>query len=387
MADKPKTFADLGVSPEMCDRLERLGMKNPFPIQTSALPLALDGRDIFGQAQTGSGKTLAFAIPIIERAGDRGGSSGPSGSNPFALIMVPTRELAAQVTQVFKDIGGKLVVMSAFGGTPVVKDIARLEKGIDVLVATPGRLADLYERRALKLEDVRVLVLDEADRMLDLGFMYDMDWLIRRLPKERQTMLFSATLLPTVRQLARRYTTDPAHVEIEGTQVTVDEAEHRFFLVHPMDKLEVLFTLLESDQMSIIFTSTKRFAARLEDELRKRNIAVSALHGDMSQPARTTALARFTDGRSKVLVASDVAARGLDVTGIEQVINYDPPEDPTNYLHRTGRTARAGATGLAITLCTSQEKGHVEHMIQRLGLKNTIEEVFSTSPVLKELAS
>ena len=389
MADETQaeTFADLGVSPEMADRLARLGIKNPFPIQASALPLALAGKDIFGQAQTGSGKTLAFAIPIVEGAGDRGTTSGPSGRNPFALIMVPTRELAAQVTQVFKDIGGNLVVMSAFGGTPVVKDIARLDKGIDVLVATPGRLADLYERRALHLEDVRVLVLDEADRMLDLGFMYDMDWLIRRLPKDRQTMLFSATLLPTVRQLARRYTTDPAHVEIEGTQITVDEAEHRFFLVHQMDKLEVLFTLLESDQMTIIFTSTKRFAARLEDELRKRKVSVSALHGDMSQPARTSALARFTDGRSKVLVASDVAARGLDVTGIEQVINYDPPEDPTNYLHRTGRTARAGATGLAITLCTAQEKGHVEHMIQRLGLKIPIEEVFSTSPVLKELAS
>lgn len=382
-----RSFADLGVSAGMTDRLERLGIKSPFPIQTSAVPLGLAGRDIFGQAQTGSGKTLAFAIPIVEGAGDRGPSSGADGRNPFALIMVPTRELAAQVTQVFKDIGGGLQVMSAFGGTPVVKDIARLEKGIDVLVATPGRLADLYERRALHLDDVRVLVLDEADRMLDLGFMYDMDWLIRRLPKERQTMLFSATLLPTVRQLARRYTTDPAHVEIEGTQVTVDEAEHRFFLVHQMDKLEVLFTLLESGQMSIVFTSTKRFAARLEEELRKRNVAVSALHGDMAQAARTKALARFTDGRSKVLVASDVAARGLDVTGIEQVINYDPPEDPTVYLHRTGRTARAGATGLAITLCTQQEKGHVEHMIQRLGIKKPIEEVFSTSPVLKELAS
>jgi len=382
-----RTFADLGVSAEMTDRLERLGIKSPFPIQTSAIPLGLAGRDIFGQAQTGSGKTLAFAIPIVEGAGDRGPSSGSDGRNPFALIMVPTRELAAQVTQVFKDVGGGLQVMSAFGGTPVVKDIARLEKGIDVLVATPGRLADLYERRALHLDDVRVLVLDEADRMLDLGFMYDMDWLIRRLPKERQTMLFSATLLPTVRQLARRYTTDPAHVEIEGTQVTVDEAEHRFFLVHQMDKLEVLFTLLERGQMSIVFTSTKRFAARLEEELRKRNVPVSALHGDMSQASRTNALARFTDGRSKVLVASDVAARGLDVTGIEQVINYDPPEDPTVYLHRTGRTARAGATGLAITLCTSQEKGHVEHMIQRLGIKKPIEEVFSTSPVLKELAS
>jgi ATP-dependent RNA helicase DeaD len=376
----PGGFAELGVSPQMQDRLQRLGIESPFPIQASAIPVALEGRDIFGQAQTGSGKTLAFAIPIVERSENK-------GKNPFALIMVPTRELAAQVTQVFKDIGGDLVIMSAFGGTPVNKDIQRLEQGIDVLVATPGRLADLYERHALHLDDVRVLVLDEADRMLDLGFMYDMDWLIRRLPKERQTMLFSATLLPTVRQLARRYTTDPVHVEIEGAQLTIDEAEHRFFMVHPMDKLEVLFTLLESKQMTIIFTSTKRFAARLEDELRKRKVQVSALHGDMSQTSRTKALARFTEGRSKVLVASDVAARGLDVTGIEQVVNYDPPEDPTVYLHRTGRTARAGAAGLAITLCTAQERGHVEHMIRRLGLKEKIEEVFSTSPVLKEVAS
>jgi superfamily II DNA/RNA helicase len=374
------TFASLGVSPELAERLAKLGIAKPFPIQAKAVPLALEGRDIFGQAQTGSGKTLAFGIPIVERSGVR-------GEGPGALVMVPTRELAAQVTQVLKDIGGSLKVMSAFGGTPVKADVAKLEQGIDVLVATPGRLADLYERRALHLGDVKILVLDEADRMLDLGFMYDMDWLIRRLPTERQTMLFSATLLPTVRQLARRYTVDPAQVEIEGTQQTVDEAEHHFFLVHPMDKLEVLFTLLESDQMTIIFTSTKRFAARLEDELRHRKIQVSALHGDMSQTSRTRALARFTDGRSKVLVASDVAARGLDVTGIEQVINYDPPDDPTNYLHRTGRTARAGATGIAITLCTSQEKGHVEHMIKRLGLKLEIEEVFSTSPILKEIAS
>ena len=375
-----QTFASLGVSPELQKRLDKLGIKTPFPIQAKAVPLALEGRDIFGQAQTGSGKTLAFGIPIVERSGER-------GEGPGALVMVPTRELAAQVTQVLRDIGGRLTVMSAFGGTPVNKDVARLEQGIDVLVATPGRLADLYERRALHLGDVKILVLDEADRMLDLGFMYDMDWLIRRLPQQRQTMLFSATLLPTVRQLARRYTIDPAQVEIEGTQQTVDEAEHHFFLVHPMDKLEVLFTLLSTDQMTIIFTSTKRFAARLEDELRHRKIQVSALHGDMSQTSRTKALARFTDGRSKVLVASDVAARGLDVTGIEQVINYDPPDDPTNYLHRTGRTARAGAAGIAITLCTSSEKGHVEHMIKRLGLKQEIEEVFSTSPILKELAS
>ena len=375
-----QTFASLGVSPELQERLSKLGIEKPFPIQAKSIPVALAGRDIFGQAQTGSGKTLAFGIPIVERVAER-------GEGPGALVMVPTRELAAQVTQVLRDIGGKLVVMSAFGGTPVKKDIERLGQGVDVLVATPGRLADLYERRALNLDSVRILVLDEADRMLDLGFMYDMDWLIRRLPKERQTMLFSATLLAEVRQLARRYTVDPAQVEIENPSVTIEEAEHRFFLVHQMDKIEVLHKLLSSGQMTIIFTSTKRFAARLEDELRSRKIQVSALHGDMSQTSRTKALARFTDGRSKVLVASDVAARGLDVTGIEQVINYDPPEDPTVYLHRTGRTARAGATGIAITLCTQQEKGHVEHMIKRLGIDKEIEEVFSTSPILDELAS
>ena len=380
-----KTFADLGVSEGLQKRLRKVGIEHPFPIQEAAVPVALAGKDIFGQAQTGSGKTLAFAIPIVERALTM--NRGERGQHPFALIMVPTRELAAQVTEVFRDIAGELVVMSAFGGTPVVKDIARLEKGIDVLVATPGRLADLYERHALHLDGVEVLVLDEADRMLDLGFMYDMDWLIRRLPKERQTMLFSATLVPTVRQLARRYTVEAEHVEIESAHVTVDEAEHRFFLVHQMDKLEVLFTLLEKGQYTIVFTSTKRFAARLESELKERKISVSALHGDMPQAARTKSLARFSEKRSMVLIASDVAARGLDVTGIEQVINYDPPEDPTAYLHRTGRTARAGASGIAITLCTAQEKGHVEHMIKRLGLKNEIEEVFSTSPVLKEIAS
>jgi ATP-dependent RNA helicase RhlE len=359
----------------------------PTPIQRQTIPVILDGRDVLAVAQTGTGKTAGFTLPLLQRLCAR--KPAPGVRPVRALILTPTRELAAQVEQCVADFGRYLPIRSTaiYGGVSIRPQIAQIRRGVDVVVATPGRLLDHASQRTIDLSRVEVLVLDEADRMLDLGFMYDMDWLIRRLPTHRQTMLFSATLHPAVRQLARRYTTDPASVEIEGTQVTVDEAEHRFFLVHQMDKLEVLFTLLESGQMSIIFTSTKRFAARLEDELRKRNVSVSALHGDMSQPARTKSLARFTDGRSKVLVASDVAARGLDVTGIEQVINYDPPEDPTAYLHRTGRTARAGATGLAITLCTAQEKGHVEHMIQRLGLKIPIEEVFSTSPVLKELAS
>jgi ATP-dependent RNA helicase DeaD len=381
MQQTTSTFESLGVPSPIARRLEKSGITSPFPIQAQALPSALAGRDLFGQAQTGSGKTLAFAIPVVAAAGER-------SPGPFALIMVPTRELCAQVAEEFRKIGGNLVTMSAFGGTAVKKDIARLEKGIDILVATPGRLADLYERDVLKLNHVRVLVLDEADRMLDLGFMYDMDWIIRRLPKDRQTMLFSATLVPSVRQLARRYTNDPEHIEIESEQMVIEEAEHRFFEVHAMDKLQVLVALLGKQPKTIVFTRTKRYAARLVEELRKEGLSVDALHGDMPQTARTKALKRFTEGQVKILIASDVAARGLDVVGIEQVVNYDPPDDPTSYLHRTGRTARAGAPGLAVTLCAGHnERGHVEHMLQRLGLDAEIEEVFSTSPVLRELAS
>jgi superfamily II DNA/RNA helicase len=381
MSHDATTFESLGVPAEIAARLEKNGITAPFPIQAKALPPALAGKDLFGQAQTGSGKTLAFAIPLVAGARDR-------APGPFGLVMVPTRELCAQVAEEFRKIGGGLVVMSAFGGTPVKKDIARLEKGIDILVATPGRLADLYERGVLILDHVRMLVLDEADRMLDLGFMYDMDWIIRRLPKERQTMLFSATLVPSVRQLARRYMQEPEHVEIESEQMVIEEAEHRFFEVHPMDKLQVLMTLLSKQPKTIVFTRTKRYAARLVDQLSKEGLAVDALHGDMPQPARTKALKKFTDGKVKILIASDVAARGLDVVGIEQVVNYDPPDDPTSYLHRTGRTARAGAPGLAVTLCSAgHERGHVQHMLKRLGLDAEIEEVFSTSPVLRELAS
>ncbi|HEV2755866.1 MAG TPA: DEAD/DEAH box helicase [Actinomycetota bacterium] len=378
--DEQVTFASLDVPEDILARLEKRGFSHAFPVQARVLPFAMAGRDVFGQAQTGSGKTLAFAIPIVAAATER-------GKHPYALVMVPTRELAAQVAEEIDAISGGLKVMAAYGGRPVAKDLAKLQRGIDVVVATPGRLADLYERGAMVLDHVKILVLDEADRMLDLGFMYDMDWLIRRLPAERQTMLFSATLASSVRQLARRYMTDPEHVDVAAEATLVEDVEHRFFLVHNMDKLQVLLTLVEKQPLTIVFTRTKRYAARLNDELRKKNIAVAALHGDMPQGARTKALADFTSGKAKVLVASDVAARGLDVANVEQVINYDPPDDPTSYTHRAGRTARAGATGLCVTLCTFEERGHVELMLRRLGLDAPIEEVFSTSPVLKEMAS
>ncbi|MDQ3958619.1 MAG: DEAD/DEAH box helicase [Actinomycetota bacterium] len=374
------TFRSLGIPEDVLGRLEKRGFESPFPVQARVLPVALAGKDVFGQAQTGSGKTLAFAIPIVA-------ASQEKGRHPFALVMVPTRELAAQVAEEIDAISGGLRVMAAYGGRPVVKDVAKLERGIDVVVATPGRLADLYERGAMVLDHVRILVLDEADRMLDLGFMYDMDWLIRRLPSKRQTMLFSATLASSVRQLARRYMVEPEHIDVAEEGTLVEDVEHRFFLVHSMDKLQVLAALVAKEPLTIVFTRTKRYAARLNDELRKKGIRVAALHGDMPQAARTKALADFTEGKAKVLVASDVAARGLDVAGVEQIVNYDPPEDPTAYTHRSGRTARAGATGLCVTLCTWEEKGHVELMLRRLGLEVPIEEVFSTSPVLKEMAS
>ncbi|MEA2477152.1 MAG: hypothetical protein QOC87_1351 [Actinomycetota bacterium] len=378
---EPSTFEELDVSPEVIARLSKNDISAPFAIQTRVLPPALAGQDVFGQAETGSGKTLAFAIPIIERAPKE------KDVRPWALVMVPTRELAAQVADEIRKISGGLKVMSAYGGTPVAKDIQRLEKGIDVVVATPGRLADLYERGALVLDRVAILVLDEADRMLDLGFVYDMDWLIRRLPAQRQTMLFSATLPPAVRQLARRYTTDATHVEVVSAGPMVESSEHRFFVVHALDKFQVLLTLLGREPRTLVFVSTKRFAAKLESELRASGIAAAGLHGDMRQGARTTALARFTSGKATVLVASDVAARGLDVEAIGQVINYDPPQDPTTYLHRSGRTARAGAPGLVVTLCTSKERGHVQQMLAHLHLDAAVEEVFSTSEILRDLAS
>ena len=379
-AHEPVTFRSLGIPEDVLARLEKRGFKTAFPVQASVLPVAIKGRDVFGQAQTGSGKTLAFAIPIVAAAAKK-------GPHPYALVMVPTRELAAQVAEEIDAISGGLKVMAAYGGRPVAKDLAKLQRGIDVVVATPGRLADLYERGAMVLDHVQILVLDEADRMLDLGFMYDMDWLIRRLPADRQTMLFSATLATSVRQLARRYMVDPAHIDIAPEATLVEDVVHKFFLVHGMDKLQVLLALVEKQPLTIVFTRTKRYAARLNDELRKNGISVAALHGDMPQGARTKALADFTQGKAKILVASDVAARGLDVANVEQVINYDPPEDPTSYTHRAGRTARAGATGLCVTLCTFEERGHVELMLRRLGLDAPIEEVFSTSAVLKEMAS
>jgi ATP-dependent RNA helicase RhlE len=358
-----RSFLDLGVSSAVVDALATRGITAPFAVQSLVMTDALAGSDVFARSQTGSGKTLAFAIPIVERL-RRGGAT------PSALVLVPTRELAQQVADDFAPIATAkgLRVGVAYGGTNV-REQSRGAARADVLIATPGRLQDIAERGLVKLESVSILVLDEADRMLDMGFQPQVDRIVRRLPKERQTMFFSATLDGAVGHLARAYTRDAVLHEVESQTKTADEIEHRFLPVSQDGKVDALVELLQKDrQLTLIFVRTKRGVDRLAKKLKARDLRVEGLHGDMTQPARTRALQRFESGRVDVLVATDVAARGLDLEHISHVVNYDPPEDDKGYVHRIGRTARAGRSGTGITLVTADQQGDVSRMAARLDL-------------------
>jgi superfamily II DNA/RNA helicase len=358
-----RSFADLGVSRAVVDALKERGVEAPFAIQSLVMQDAIAGRDVLARSQTGSGKTLAFAIPIVERL-----SKG--GATPAALVLVPTRELAQQVADEFAPVakakGLKMGV--AYGGTSV-NEQGRVAARADVLIATPGRLEDLATRRMVKLEGVRILVLDEADRMLDMGFQPQVDKLVRRIPKDRQTMFFSATLDGAVGKLARAYTREPVLHEVESLHRTVDEVDHLFIPVSAHSKVEALIELLEKDrELTLVFVRTKRGADRLVRKLKAKGLRAESLHGDMSQPARQRALALFDSGKSDVLVATDVAARGLDLERISHVVNYDPPEDDKAYVHRVGRTARAGRSGTGVTLVTAEQQGDISRMAARLDL-------------------
>lgn len=357
------TFADLGVSEPVARAVAEAGARVPFPVQAVALPDALAGRDVLVRSPTGSGKTLAFAIPIVERLG----SGAPT---PAALVLVPTRELAAQVADAFAAPAGArgLAVAVAYGGVPL-RDQARAAARAHVLVATPGRLEDLAARRLVDLSRVSVLVLDEADRMLDLGFQPQVDRIVRRLSGERQTMFFSATLDGEVGRLARAYTRAPARHEVAAEARTAPGADHRFLPVDPHGKVEALVELLAGPRgLALVFVRTKRGADRLGRRLRARGVAAGALHGDLTQAARERALARFAAGAVDTLVATDVAARGLDLERITHVVNFDPPQDDEGYVHRVGRTARAGRAGTGITFVTPEQRGEVGRMAARLDL-------------------
>ena len=362
-------FRALGVSDAVSELLAAQGIETPFPIQSQVIPEGLRGGDVLAKSPTGSGKTLAFAIPILERL-------DPSSSQAQALVLVPTRELAVQVTDVFASIAGPrgLRVASVYGGTQVRKQ-AGDARGAQVLVATPGRLQDVVDRRLVDLDHISVLVLDEADRMLDMGFKPQVDKLVRRLPSERQTMFFSATLNGEVGELARKYTRFPARFEGDlPEEHRSGEIEHQFIPVTADNKVDKLVELLPDDGgLTLVFVRTKAGADRLVEKLRRREIDAVAIHGDKAQAQREKALAHFDSGKVRTLVATDVAARGLDVDDITHVINFDPPEEAAAYTHRVGRTGRAGRGGTGITLVLPEQQAEVSRVARLHGQAEVFE--------------
>jgi superfamily II DNA/RNA helicase len=357
------------VSAAVVRALAARDITSPFKIQSLVLPDALAGRDILAKAPTGSGKTIAFGVPLVERTEE-------SATIPSALVLVPTRELALQVAEELGSLAAakELKVGLAYGGTPVGAQAKRL-RGAHIVVATPGRLQDLVDRRLLSLDGVRILVLDEADRMLDMGFRPQVERIVRRTPRNRQTMLFSATLDGEVGVLAREYTRDPSRFEARREEAHDDgEIAHHFVPVTPAGKLDTLVELLDSEAgLSLVFVRTKRGADRLADKLKRRGVSVVAMHGDMAQGQRERALDRFRSGRATTLVATDVAARGLDLEDIAHVINFDPPEDDKGYVHRVGRTGRAGRSGRGSTLVLPDQQAEVGRVAAMAGHRETFE--------------
>jgi len=376
------TFEELGVAPELVAVLSSQGIKAPFPVQAITIPDAIAGRDVCGKAKTGSGKTLAFGLPLLMRLGT------PAPRRPRGLVLVPTRELAIQVAEVLEPLaealGRRAVVL--YGGADIERQIKKLNKGVDVVIATPGRLIDLSDRGEVSVADVEVAVLDEADRMADMGFLPQVDWVLRRIEKPHQTMLFSATLDGDVDRLVRRHLTDPVRHEVASARVTVDLMEHRFLQVHQMDKVKVVASICRGATKVLVFVRTKRGADRLVEQLQRENIRAAAIHGDLRQSAREKALIDFTGSKLPVLVATDVAARGLDIEDVDVVVHYDPPEDHKAYLHRSGRTARAGGKGVVATLVLWDQILEVERIQKRLGLMAPMDEIFSNDPRLANLA-
>jgi superfamily II DNA/RNA helicase len=377
------TFHELGLPDDLVQVLDEQGITEPFPIQLMTIPDARAGRDVLGKAKTGSGKTLAFGIPLLEK------TTKAEPGRPHALIMVPTRELAVQVGEVLEPLGEVrgLSIGTIYGGQAMDRQLRAIKKGVDIVVATPGRLIDLLDRNEISVAAVRMVVLDEADRMADMGFMPQVEWIMRRFEGEHQTLLFSATLDGDVDRLVRLYLRDPVRHEVESKEATVDEMQHRFLAVHQMDKVKVTASISRGGERTLVFVRTKRGADRLVRDLRTEGVKAGAIHGDLRQQHREKALADFAAGKLPVLVATDVAARGIHVEGIDLVVHYDPPEDHKSYLHRSGRTARAGEAGVVVTLVLWNQHLEVERLRKRLRLLHQpLVEVFSNDPRLADLA-
>ena len=377
------TFDALGVAPDLCAALAEQGKTTAFAIQELTIADAIAGRDVCGKAKTGSGKTLAFGLPVLQVV------KPAEPSRPRAIILVPTRELATQVSDELAPIGKvrDITVAAIYGGADIEKQIKKLKAGVEVIAATPGRMIDLIDRKELDLTDVGIVVLDEADRMADMGFMPQVEWILRHIPGDHQTLLFSATLDGVVQVLVDRYQRDPVHHEVQSEGVTVAQMTQRFLRVHQMDKPKVAAAIARSASRTLMFTRTKRGADKLVEQLEKEGVKAGAIHGDLRQSAREKSLADFSAGKLHVLVATDVAARGIHVDDVDIVIHYDPPEDHKAYLHRSGRTARAGETGLVVTLVLWDQELEVRRLQKRLGEDQPMPEVFSNNPILADLTS
>ena len=376
-------FSELGIDSDIVAALASKGITQPFPIQEQAIPLALTGQDLIGQAKTGTGKTLGFGLPIIQRLG----TDPAHGAK--ALVVVPTRELAIQVAEdlTLASSNRNLQVVAIYGGKSYEGQVAQIDAGAQLIVGTPGRLIDLSNQRKLDLSKIECMVLDEADEMLDLGFLPDVEKLFAFTPAGRQTMLFSATMPGQIVSLARKYQNKPVHIRVNDPDEGHTKADIKqfFYRAHAMDKDEVVARILQSDGRgkTVIFTKTKRQAAKVADELSDRGFSATALHGDMSQEAREKSMDAFRSGKKDILVATEVAARGIDVDDVTHVINYTVPEDEKAYLHRTGRTGRAGRTGIAVTFVDWEDLARWSHIDKALEL-NTPDpfETYSSSPHL-----
>jgi ATP-dependent RNA helicase DeaD len=359
------TFTSLKLHPVLVQTVSNLGYETPTPIQLAVIPAMLSGQDVIGQAQTGTGKTAAFALPILQNLAQDYGAVQ-------ALVLAPTRELAMQVAEAAYGYGKGtgVSVLPVYGGTPYSRQISRLKRGVDIVVGTPGRILDLIQKEVLDLSHVTTVVLDEADEMLSMGFIEDIEAILSETPEDRQTTLFSATMPSAIRRLADSYMNDPQSFTISREDITVSTIEQRYYLVNEKEKLAALTRLFEVEPITsgLIFARTRQGTGELANELTVRGFPAEALHGDMSQDARESVLRRFRENRIKVLVATDVAARGLDIDDISHVINFDLPQDPEIYVHRIGRTGRAGKTGVAMTLLTPKEQWRlrrIEHFVKQ----------------------
>lgn len=352
-------FESLGLQPEFVQAVEKMGFVDPTPIQSSAIPLLLEGRDVIGQAQTGTGKTAAFMLPLLQKL-------EPSNGRVQALVLAPTRELAKQVADAALLLAQKtrVKVLAVYGGQSYTIQTRALDRGVDVVVGTPGRLLDLINQKVLKLHDVKMLVLDEADEMLAMGFIEDVETILKELSEEKQIALFSATLPQAIQKLANRYLKEPARISVSPERLTVADTEQRYCRIHEENKLSALTRLLETEDVisGLIFARTKARAQELADQLILMGFPSDSLHGDLNQARREQVLNKFRQGQITLMVATDVAARGLDIAGVSHVFNYDVPADAEDYVHRIGRTGRAGKKGIAITFLTPKERGRLNQI-------------------------